>query len=88
MALRSTKRAEPILAALAPVARRIVCAGNPADHLAMAPGRLAEAARAAGIAEAREAPDVAAALRLLDAPRRVLVCGSLYLAGAVLAENG
>jgi dihydrofolate synthase/folylpolyglutamate synthase len=54
----------------------------------MAPRRLAEAARAAGIADAREAPDVAAALRELDAPRRVLVCGSLYLAGAVLAENG
>ena len=40
------------------------------------------------IADAREAADVAAGLRLLDAPRRVLVCGSLYLAGAVLAENG
>ena len=88
VALRSTKRAEPILAALAPVARSIVCAGNPADHLALAPARLAEAARAAGIADAREAADVAAGLRLLDAPRRVLVCGSLYLAGAVLAENG
>ncbi|MFZ9635938.1 MAG: hypothetical protein ACO3EK_19175, partial [Alphaproteobacteria bacterium] len=67
VALRSTKRAEPILAALAPVARSIVCAGIP---------------------DAREAADVAAGLRLLDAPRRVLVCGSLYLAGAVLAENG
>ena len=88
VALRSTKRAEPILAALAPVARSIVCAGNPADHLALAPARLAEAARAAGIPDAREAADVAAGLRLLDAPRRVLVCGSLYLAGAVLAENG
>jgi len=88
VALRSTKRAEPILAALAPVARRIACAGNPADHLALPPARLAEAARGAGIADVREAPDVAAALRQLDAPRRVLVCGSLYLAGAVLAENG
>jgi folylpolyglutamate synthase/dihydropteroate synthase len=36
----------------------------------------------------REAPDLAAGLLLLDAPRRVLICGSLYLAGAVLADNG
>jgi folylpolyglutamate synthase/dihydropteroate synthase len=34
-----------------------------------------------------EAADAAAALRLLPEPRRVLICGSLYLAGAVLAEN-
>ncbi len=88
VALRSTKRAEPILAALAPVARRIACAGNPADHLALPAARLAGAARAIGIEGVLEAPDVAAALRLLEAPRRVLVCGSLYLAGAVLAENG
>jgi folylpolyglutamate synthase/dihydropteroate synthase len=32
--------------------------------------------------------DVEAGLRLLEAPQRVLICGSLYLAGAVLAENG
>jgi dihydrofolate synthase/folylpolyglutamate synthase len=88
MALRSTKRAAPIFAALAPVARRIVCAGNPQDAVAMPPAQLLAEARAAGIVEAYEAPDVAAALGLLEAPRRVLICGSLYLAGAVLAENG
>ncbi len=88
LALRSTKRAAPIFAALAPVARRIVCAGNPQDAVAMAPAQLRAEAHAAGVTQARDAPDVAAALGLLDSPRRVLICGSLYLAGAVLAENG
>ncbi len=88
LALRTTKRAEPILAALRPVARHLVCVGNPADPVASPPGALAAAARAAGLGPVLEAPDVAAGLRLLAAPRRVLICGSLYLAGAVLAENG
>ena len=87
IALRSTKRAEPFLAALAPVTRRLVCAGNPSDAIATAPTLLAAAAHAVGFTEIREAPDVAAGLQLLEAPRRVLICGSLYLAGTVLAEN-
>jgi len=88
MALRATKRAEPVFAALRPVARRLICAGNPADPVAAAPEQLRDAARAVGFVDAAAAPDVAAALRLLHAPHRVLICGSLYLAGAVLAENG
>lgn len=50
----------------------------------------AEAARAVGL-RAVEAEDVRAALAAIVAksPRaRVLICGSLYLAGAVLRENG
>ena len=49
-----------------------------------------DAARAAGI-DALTAPSVAEALRAIaaNAPEaRVLICGSLYLAGAVLRENG
>jgi dihydrofolate synthase/folylpolyglutamate synthase len=88
LALRSTKRAEPILAALRPVARDLVCVGNPADPVASPPGALVAAARGAGLAPVLEAPDVESGLRLLQGPRRVLICGSLYLAGAVLAENG
>jgi dihydrofolate synthase/folylpolyglutamate synthase len=68
--------------------RRLVCVGNPADPVASPPDLLADAARRIGITPVLEASDVAAGLRLLDAPRRVLVCGSLYLAGAVLADNG
>jgi dihydrofolate synthase/folylpolyglutamate synthase len=92
VALRSTKRAAGFFAALAPVTRRLVACGNAADHLATPPEALALAARAAGIADVATAPDVGAAIRRLadrsDPPLRVLICGSLYFAGAVLAENG
>ncbi len=50
----------------------------------------AGAARAAGIA-AHEAGSVAEALRTIaarDPAARVLICGSLYLAGSILRENG
>ncbi|HMO06237.1 MAG TPA: folylpolyglutamate synthase/dihydrofolate synthase family protein [Paracoccaceae bacterium] len=51
----------------------------------------AGAARSAGIARVAEAGSVMAALEaiLAEAPRaRVLICGSLYLAGQVLRDNG
>lgn len=51
----------------------------------------AAAARRHGCADARPTAGVAEALRELSAttgPARVLICGSLYLAGVVLADNG
>lgn len=51
----------------------------------------AQAARRHGCADAQPAPSVEAALQDLlhqPGPARVLICGSLYLAGVVLAENG
>ncbi len=63
--------------------------GAPASRTAV---ELAEAATAAGLT-AEPARDVDAALeairgRQFEAPPRVLICGSLYLAGTVLSENG
>ncbi len=62
------------------------------EHLAHTPGAVAEAARAHGIKDAAACHDVAQAVdELVSAspgPARILICGSLYLAGAVLAENG
>ncbi len=58
-----------------------------------APEDLAEAARQAGLA-AEAIGNVEAALaviedtRTINEPVRVLICGSLYLAGDVLAQNG
>jgi dihydrofolate synthase/folylpolyglutamate synthase len=49
------------------------------------------AARAAGFARTATAPSVAAALATIaaaDPTARVLICGSLYLAGKVLRDNG
>jgi dihydrofolate synthase/folylpolyglutamate synthase len=48
-----------------------------------------EAIRAASGGVARPGPTVSDALRSLDAtPGRVLICGSLYLAGEVLKLDG
>jgi dihydrofolate synthase/folylpolyglutamate synthase len=57
------------------------------------PGELAAAAVSAGVsAEAagsvEEALDRIAADPKLEGPPRILICGSLYLAGSVLAQNG
>ena len=56
------------------------------------PDQLADAARRQMVRDAATAGDVESALRDLiataeDGPRRVLICGSLYLAGSVLATN-
>lgn len=56
------------------------------------PEVIAQTARDVGV-KAETAPDVAAALQAInrlpfDIPPRILICGSLYLAGDVLARNG
>ena len=69
--------------------RAVAIPGAPDSHSAEA---AADGARAAGIVDSAPARSVAAAVAgLTDGslePRRILICGSLYLAGAVLAENG
>jgi dihydrofolate synthase/folylpolyglutamate synthase len=62
--------------------------GEPASLPAEA---LAAAGRRAGFADVAALPDVPRALAALAAkpgPACVLICGSLYLSGSVLAENG
>ena len=63
----------------------------PGAYACHPPEQLAQAARALGV-EAHPCPAAADALdaiaRRHPGPSRVLVCGSLYLAGAVLAEEG
>ena len=63
----------------------------PGAYACHPPERLAQAARALGV-EAHPCPAAADALdaiaRRHPGPSRVLVTGSLYLAGAVLAEEG
>ena len=85
---------------LAPLVRRAASLSTipvPGAEAGMDAGHLAQAARALG-AEAHAFGNAAAAIRAIAsratadragrAGGRVLVCGSLYLAGAVLAENG
>ena len=64
----------------------------PGRDNAMPPDRLADAARALGM-RVENAASVEAALQTLsrlayEVPPRILITGSLYLAGPVLAANG
>lgn len=87
-----TKDAAAFLKPLAPRIRRIRTVAVPGEPASQSPEQAAAAAAAAGIQNARPFPGVAAAVADLVAgggpPARILVCGSLYLAGNVLAENG
>ena len=76
------------LAALAPFVERLAAVAIPGEENALPATDLVAAAAALGIA-AEPAPDIETAITLAAAPGgRVLICGSLYLAGRVLAENG
>jgi dihydrofolate synthase/folylpolyglutamate synthase len=79
---------------LAPLARRAASLSTvpvPGAEAGFEATALAEAARGAG-AQARAYGSAAGAIGAILAapgrPGRILICGSLYLAGAVLAENG
>jgi dihydrofolate synthase/folylpolyglutamate synthase len=77
---------------LAPVAEDLSAVGIPGDHASLPVADAVGFARQAGLpAEGYESPRAALAAIIArhgPAPRRVLICGSLYLAGTVLAENG
>ncbi|MCL5776594.1 bifunctional folylpolyglutamate synthase/dihydrofolate synthase [Limibaculum sp. FT325] len=90
-----TKAAEDFLRPLAGRVGRVATVTIPATPAAIPAGRLAERARSAGH-DAIAAESLHAALDHVlaahdgttGAPARVLICGSLYLAGQVLTENG
>ncbi|HEU0095359.1 MAG TPA: hypothetical protein VFQ52_02815, partial [Rhizomicrobium sp.] len=78
------------------LARHVVTVGIPGEPASMGAGALYDIARRAGLdsAPAEDLDDamlqVMAWSRLDDdtTPPRILICGSLYLAGVVLKENG
>jgi dihydrofolate synthase/folylpolyglutamate synthase len=85
----NTKDAAGFLAPLASRAGALWAVTIPGEQNPLPADKIAAAARSVGLA-AREAPSVAAALAQIvadPAPARVLICGSLHLAGAVLADN-
>jgi len=87
----STHDPAGLLRPLAPYAAGLRTVIVPGDHKTLPAEAVAEAAQRAGI-DAKPAAGVNAALAGIiaatRAPARVLICGSLYLAGSVLAENG
>jgi dihydrofolate synthase / folylpolyglutamate synthase len=83
-----THDAEAFLKSLAPYAARLEAIAIPGELNSLTAEEAATAARAAGIS-AKAHESIAQAVAAAAAPQaRVLICGSLYLAGRVLAENG
>jgi dihydrofolate synthase/folylpolyglutamate synthase len=90
--MMANKDANAFLANFAGLTRHIIAVQIPDRDNAMPPDRLADAARALGM-RVETSSTVEAALRSLarlayEVPPRILITGSLYLAGHVLAVNG
>jgi len=90
--MMANKDAGAFLANFAGLTRHIIAVAIPDQANAMPPERLADAARAFGM-RVEISDGVEAALRTLaglayEIPPRILITGSLYLAGHVLALNG
>jgi dihydrofolate synthase/folylpolyglutamate synthase len=88
----STKDYAAFLKNFSGLARRLVAVPIPRQEKSLAAADVAGAAQGVGI-PSQQAGDIAAALATiagfgLDPPPRVLITGSLYLAGEVLAQNG
>jgi dihydrofolate synthase/folylpolyglutamate synthase len=90
--MMGNKDAGAFLANFAGLTRHIIAVPIPDRDNAMPPDRLVDAARRLGM-RVETAGSVEAALRALtrlayEAPPRILITGSLYLAGHVLSANG
>ena len=88
----STKDCQGFLSNFTGLARRMIAVPVPGVEKALPAEAVAEAARAVGLS-AMSRDDLAEALEAvrkldLDRPPRILITGSLYLAGEVLRENG
>ncbi|WP_417806265.1 bifunctional folylpolyglutamate synthase/dihydrofolate synthase [Thioclava sp.] len=86
----NTKDVTGYLRPLAPHATQLIAVSIPGEANTLSAEETAAAASKVGIST-RAAPSVGAALDAItaqDANARVLICGSLYLAGQVLRENG
>jgi len=85
----NTRKPEEFLAPLAPHVAGLRAVAIPGEKNALPAENLAAAARSLGIAADAE-PSLAAALASIPKhpPKRVLVCGSLYLVGTALAALG
>jgi dihydrofolate synthase / folylpolyglutamate synthase len=90
--MMANKDAPAFLANFAGLTRHIIAVPIPDRDNAMPPDRLADAARGLGM-RVETSSGIEAALRSLtrlayEIPPRILIAGSLYLAGPVLAANG
>ncbi len=85
--MKQAKDSAEFLRAIMPFAATLWAVAEPGQHLALP----VEAIIAASGGVARQGPTVAEALTRIPKsgpPARVLICGSLYLAGEVLKADG
>lgn len=90
VAMMQTKRAEDFMSHLAPHADTVVTVEIAGESKCWPSAALAEIAQRSGARTVHAAPNLAQALAFIkaqDRAARVLVCGSLYLAGQALAMN-
>jgi dihydrofolate synthase/folylpolyglutamate synthase len=78
--MKQSKDVAEVLRILLPHAAQVFAVAEPGQHLALP----VEAIIAASGGAALPGPDLRGALAQITAPTRVLICGSLYLAGEVL----
>lgn len=88
----NSKAASDFLKPLAAVAASVTTVAIPGEANSFSADDLARMARDAGIGRVETSPSVAEAVGGIvaaasNAPERILICGSLYLAGRVLAYN-
>jgi dihydrofolate synthase / folylpolyglutamate synthase len=80
LGMKQSKDVAEVLRILLPVAARVIAVAEPGQHLALP----VEEIIAASGGKAVPGPDVRGALKQIVTPGRVLICGSLYLAGEIL----
>jgi dihydrofolate synthase/folylpolyglutamate synthase len=84
--MKQGKGAADFLCPILPLAGSVTAIREPGQHLAMAVEEIVAAS--GGVARAGGTLDAALAMLPTGPPGRVLVCGSLYLAGEVLKADG
>ena len=85
----STKDVRGFMAPLAPMLQGLIAVAVPGEGATLPPEATAEAAKGAGIPTSigSGVAEALAQIAEIDPSARVLICGSLYLAGSVLREN-
>lgn len=85
--MKSGKQTAEFLRPIIPHAASLWAVAEPDQHLAQAPEAIVAASGGVARIGPRVADAVAAIAREARAPARILVCGSLYLAGVILRDH-
>ena len=83
----NTRPIADFLSQIKPIAKQIIAITIPEQDAALDAIEIKQASENLGI-ECKTAPTIKEALSLISQEPNLLICGSLYLAGHVLSENG